>query len=72
MNNVLRALFALFVGLFSVAPAAAATLASSIPAAFSDGIDLSNVVTLVGVIGGSVIGVYLAVKLIKWVLMTFM
>lgn len=69
---MLQRLLALFVGLFASVPALAATLTVSTPTAYSDGIDFANVVTVLGVIGGGVIGVYLAVKLIKWVLMTFM
>lgn len=65
-------LLAALVSLFGASTASAATLQVTVPTAYADGIDFTNVITTLGVIGGGVIGVYLAVKLIRWVLMTFM
>ena len=72
----MKRLKALLVGFLStllpVSSAAAATLTATVPSAYSDGIDFGTVTTVLGVIGGSVIAVYLAVKLLRWILLTFM
>lgn len=51
--------------------ASAATLTVAVPTAYSDGVDTSAVVTVVGIIGGAVIGIALAVKLVRWVMAIF-
>lgn len=67
-----RILFALLAIVPTVSSASAATLAIVIPDNFSDGIDFSTVVTVIGLVGGGVIGVFLAIRLVKWVMATFM
>ena len=68
MKKVLAVLSSLF-GTVSVN---AATLTTQLPDTYADGIDFSPVLTVIGIVGGGVIGIYLGIKAIRWILQTFM
>lgn len=69
LKRLTAGLSALVVALFASFPAFATT--SSISSFISD-IDFSGIVETLGSIGGSIIAVYAAIKLIRWILMSFM